>query len=431
MTTVLERDVTTALKRLAQQPHIVPETGAALRSALRWSRLVKLGGAFAVLGLGAYAVLQDVAEVTTDNAVVSAYTVALRTPIDGMVSEKATRVGDRVNRGDAIAEITNVRVDDQRLVDLREHLMRVRADAATIASQKAALVALREDLEQRSRAYIEATSARLTGAITEAALNLQATEARRGQAQRTLARRSQLNKAGFASIADLDSAQSDFDVASRQVSAQQGHLDSLQVERQAVVGGVVSQPGSNDVAYSRQRADEVTIRIDELDREKALAVSDASETAARLQSEEARIARMRKAPLASPISGIVWKLNAQDGERLGTGETVAQVVDCDQTFILATLPQNRFPDVAVGGRVEYRLSGDVTKRYGRVVSIAGDLTGGDANLAAVPINLKSPTVTARVALDPSPGECLVGRTARVLFPSSGGGFFGHLFDRFR
>jgi len=51
-------------------------------------------------------------EITTDNAVVSAYTVALRTPIDGMVSGKARRVGDPVNRGDAIAEVTNVRVDD-------------------------------------------------------------------------------------------------------------------------------------------------------------------------------------------------------------------------------------------------------------------------------------------------------------------------------
>ena len=299
MTAVLESDVTKVLERI-RRPYAVPETGAAPWSKLRWSRLVKLGGAFAVLGLGAYAVLQDVTEITTDNAVVSAYTVALRTPIDGVVNESKSirRVGDRVNRGDAIAEVANVRVDDQRLVDLREHLMRVRADAATIALQQAALVSLKEDLEQRSRAYIEATSARLTGAITEAALNLQATEARRGQAQRTLARRSQLNKAGFASIADLDSAQSDFDVASRQVSAQQGHLDSLQVERQAVVDGVVSQPGSNDVAYSRQRADEVAIRIDELDREKALAESDASETAARLQSEEARIAQ-----LIAPLEG--------------------------------------------------------------------------------------------------------------------------------
>jgi multidrug resistance efflux pump len=430
MTAVLECDVTTVLKRMAQ-PYAVPEPRAEPHSKLRWSRLVKLGGAFAVLGLGAYAVLQDVAEITTDNAVVSAYTVALRTPIDGMVSESIRRVGGRVNRGDVIAEVTNVRVDDQRLVDLREHLMRERADAATIAAQKTALVALREDLEQRSRAYLEATSARLAASVTEAALTLHATVARRTQAQQTLARRSQLAKAGYSSIADLDSAQADFDVASRQASALQGHLDSLRVEREAVVRGVVSEPGANDVAYSRQRADEVTIRINELDREKALAENDARETATRLQSEEARIARMRGAPLASPITGIIWKLNAQDGERLGAGETVAKVVDCDRTFILATLPQNRFPDVAVGSQAEYRLSGDVTRRYGHVVSITGDLTGEDANLAAVPINLKSPTVTVRVALDASQGECLVGRTARVLFPSNGGSFFGHLFDRFR
>ena len=119
MTTVLERDVTKTLRRLAQPPYTVPETGAAPASPRRWSRLVKLGGAFAVLGLGAYAVLQDVVEITTDNAVVSAYTVALRTPIDGMVSGKARRVGDPVNRGDAIAEETTliaVTASDERFL---------------------------------------------------------------------------------------------------------------------------------------------------------------------------------------------------------------------------------------------------------------------------------------------------------------------------
>jgi multidrug resistance efflux pump len=240
-----------------------------------------------------------------------------------------------------------------------------------------------------------------------------------------------LVKSGITSIADLDRAQSDFDVASHQVDALEGRLDSLRVQQQSIDQGVVSEPGSNDVAYSRQREDEVMIRLSELDRDKALAQADLNETQARLQSEEQRVARLRSAAMTSPITGMIWKLDAHDGERLGTGDTVAQVVGCDQTFIIATLPQNRFSDVAVGSRVKYRLSGDLIERYGSVASITGDATAGDRNLAALPIASKGPTITARVMPDSSSEECLIGRTARVLFPSSGRRFMEHLFDRFR
>jgi len=60
-----------------------------------------------------------VAQITIDNAVMSAYTAVLRAPIDRAVSESIRCVGDHVNRGYVIAEFTNNRAGDQRLVDLR------------------------------------------------------------------------------------------------------------------------------------------------------------------------------------------------------------------------------------------------------------------------------------------------------------------------
>jgi multidrug resistance efflux pump len=237
-------------------------------------------------------------------------------------------------------------------------------------------------------------------------------------------------KTGFSSPADLDSAQSEFDVASRQVSAQQGRLASLRAQQQALKQGVVSEPGSSDVTYSGQRADEITIRLSELDRERAVAQADIAETAARLQSEEERVSRLQSAPLPAPTSGIIWKLEASDGERLGTGDTVAQIVDCDRTFIIASLAQRYFPDIVVGSLADYRLSGDSAKRQGRVVSVTGDATGGDHNLAAIPLEQKSPTVTVRIAIDTWGRECLVGRTARVLLPPAERGLFANTLGRF-
>jgi hypothetical protein len=51
METLLERGVTTVLGRVGQ-PQAVPGTGTGPRSRLRWSGLINLGGAFALLGPG-------------------------------------------------------------------------------------------------------------------------------------------------------------------------------------------------------------------------------------------------------------------------------------------------------------------------------------------------------------------------------------------
>jgi hypothetical protein len=134
--------------------------------------------------------------------------------------------------------------------------------------------------------------------------------------------------------------------------------------------------------------------------------------------------------MIAPSAGMVWKLGASNGERVGAGETIAQIVDCDSAFIIARVPQNRVPDIMVGDEAEFRLSGDETKRHGRVLTVTGDATGGDRNLAAVPFEEKGPTAAVRIAMDPVAGECPVGRTARVLLPSNGRGFISQLLGRF-
>ncbi len=107
MTTVLESDATTVFARIGQ-PYAITETSVAPPSKLRSSRLLKPCGGCAALGLSTYTVLQDVADITTNNAVIAAYTVAPRTDIDG--------------------------------ADQRAHPTRVRADVAALATPETVLV---------------------------------------------------------------------------------------------------------------------------------------------------------------------------------------------------------------------------------------------------------------------------------------------------
>jgi hypothetical protein len=121
---------------------------------------------------------------------------------------------------------------------------------------------------------------------------------------------------------------------------------------------------------------------------------------------------------------MLWKLGASSGERVAIGGMLAETVDCHNTFIVASIPQERFSDVEIGGVARFRLSGETQERMGRVMSVTGDNNLlEDRNLASTPMIQKTSSAMARIALSPSENsddKCMVGRTARILLPTRGG-----------
>ena len=153
--------------------------------------------------------------------------------------------------------------------------------------------------------------------------------------------------------------------------------------------------------------------------------ADIKETAARLGSEEARIRKLQMATAVAPNAGMIWKVSASPGERVSTGDTIAQIVNCDAAFIIANVPQNRVPDIEVGSGGDFLVSGETAKRSGHVISVTSDETDGDKNLAAIPFEEKGATATVRIRIDDDKG-CLVGRRARIVLPSNGPGLITRL-----
>ncbi len=412
------------LARAAVGP--IPQ-GLSLPIQVPWTRLAKIGGAAAVLAIGAYAVLSDQFAIVSDNAVVSAYTISLRTPIDGLVGGRPMKIGDLVRRSSLVATVTNDRVDDQHLVDLRAHLARARAELAAVSAEMEGLKSLSAILKQRADEYKAASTARLRGSVTEALDLLVALNYRRDEAKQTLDRSSSLAERGFASTADLDRAKANFGSLFSQAAAQSGRLASLEAQLTAIKSGIVTEPGSTDVAYSQQREDEIAIRLQDLMQQRQFIVSDVNETATRLAEEEAQVAKLRTATTLAPTSGMIWKVSASPGERINAGEPIAEVVDCAAAFIIADVPQTRVPDIEVGSKAEFLISGETAKRYGQVVSVTSDATDGDRNLAAIPFEERGATATVRIQIDGDKG-CFVGRRARVVLPSDGPGLLTRLIN---
>lgn len=408
-------------------------TGAAALAPKRLRSAAKIGGALALLAVGAYAILSERGYVASENAVVSAYVISLRAPIEGYVSGIRAEVGTSVDEASALAHMENPRVDDQLLADLRARLGSLEAQRVAAEAERMELLALREDLGRRSRAHAIASAARLSALVQEAGRSLAAKEARRDQVARDLERRSGLARSGTVSGAEVERLRADYDIAAREADAQKAHLSALHAEAEAVGRGVIADPGANDVAYSTQRSDEVTIRLAELGRTIATLSAQLDETRSRLVSEERRVGLMRTAELSVPASGMIWKLGASDGERLGAGDMVAEIVDCRAAFLVAAIPQDRVPDIEIGGEARFRLSGEREERIGAVLSVTGEATlANDRNLAASPVEQSRRMATVRVSMPKAQDatDCLVGRSTRVLLPTTGGGPVDSVLRRF-
>ncbi len=410
----------------ADRPHLPPRPGIQpppKRSAGWGKRSGKVALAAGLLGLGAYAGLSEAGFVSTKEAVVSAYVATLRAPIGGMVVGAAASVGDSVLAGDRIATITDERVDGQRLADLRAMLARHRADAASLEAQRDTLVAISARLREREARHAAAFAGYIAQRALEAERLAQARAARVALARRDLSRREGLGREGVAASADIERLRGEAEAAAFEASAAEAGLAAIRAQAAAAVRGMVLGDAASDVTYSAQRADEIAIRISEVERSIASSRAAEAEAAARMQEEERRHALMSVARLTAPSDGMVWKLRATSGERLAGGDAAAEIVDCRAAFVLAAIPQERVPDITVGGKARVRVSGEDADRDGTVLSVSGDeRLAGDRNLAAAPMSNRPGMATVRVTLAPGgnrAGECPVGRTARILLPVQG------------
>ena len=388
-------------------------------------RPLKLAAACAVLVVGGYAIWSAQRFVVSDNAVVSAYVMSLRAPIEGYVSGHPAAIGREIHGGDILATMTNPLADDQRLVDFEERVNRLTVEQATLLRQRDTLEATRRDLLQRAEEHRHAMVAKLSGQVASAQMALEAKLAESEQAKRDYHRKVDLARSGTASTSDLERAQFASDALDRQARSLGGQLTAFQAELAAADHGILTENGGNDVPYSVQRADEVRLRLADLDRTLDAVREDATEAVSRVEAERRRLTMLHSATLAAPSAGMLWKLGASTGERIGTGDTAAELVDCGAAFLVAAVPQKAYSNIVLGGDARFRLAGESAERTGRIMSITGDTSlVGDRNLAAVPLDLHQPTVMVRIEVPPSPNtaaECLVGRTARILLPTSGGG----------
>lgn len=400
------------------------------RSGAKRRRLLKIGVAVGLFGAGVWAVLADSLTLTTEHAVVSAYTFGLRSPIGGQLSGLQADPGAEVDAGAPLGLVKNDRVYRQRLEELRSQHGRLRAEREATETQRHELRRMAEELEQRSIRHRRVAISWYGFQVAEAERVLRVAEVRLARDRVTLERRRRRLERGYSSRADYDLARADHDVAVSTAEAQRNRIAALTVQRNGAAQGLFVDTGHAGTAYSQQRRDEVLLRLADLDRAVATLTAEEGGTLARLQAEEWRVAQLASAVLAAPTGGVLWRVLANAGERVAPGDTVAEVMDCHSAFVLAAVPQDRAGEVRAGGIARFRLLGEARERSGRVQAVLAEGAAGpvDRNLAALPPPPARGGSLIRVTLGSPEGsegaECPVGRVARMVLPTRKGGLLG-------
>lgn len=419
--------MTGAAPQMAKAQVSVPaENAASAIPSLRWrvpTRPIKISIAVVLLLAGAYGIFSEQQYIASENAVVTAYVVTVRTPIEGTLSNLLNPVGTRISENLSVGHVENPRVDQQHLQGLRDIEEQARSSIAALLTERDNLQKQRRALLSRTGAHIQAVSTRLRLQTVEAEGLLAAKEAALKEATIELGRGKKLHEASIISDADLDKLQAQFDIATQEFAAQQADLGAIREEANAASRGILSEPGINDVAYSRQSADEIDLRLSETDRTLLALQSQATQANKDVESEAKRAELVHEADLVAPASGILWKLSALNGEHVSAGDPVLQIVDCSRGFVLAEIPQDRVPEIRVGGKARFRLSGESSERAGTVLSVSGEEQKEEnENLAAFPpinFDVRRATIRVGITAPAKDGECWVGRTARVLLPTNG------------
>lgn len=414
--------------RMAEQASALPLPLTAIRARpIRMPRrFIKMGVGGSILFAGIYGVIAENKYISTNDAVISTYVLAVRTPIDGTVTGLPLAAGVFVHHGDLLGRVDNPRVNLEHLDNLLtvEDTAQSTADALVVEQQK--LARQQRALVGRSNAHIGAVADRLKMAVAEAERLLEAKKAALQEATIELERGRKLHEAGILDTADYDKLVSAQQIADKEHSAQQADLDSVRGQAGAAERGLLAEPGANnDVSYSRQRADELAIKLAENSSVLLSSQAQADESQAAVEAESTRAELMRHTDLRSPIDGLIWKLNAVNSEHAASGDSILSLVDCRRQFLVAEVPQNRLPDITLRETAHFRLVGESQERTGTVLSVSGDAQyGAESKLAAFPRTGSSQGL-ATVIIDidnasshPDVESCLVGRSARVLIPTA-------------
>lgn len=250
-------------------------------------RLTRITVGILLLALAIAVLLPGLTGYSSLDGTVNARLAVINAPIDGEIEKPAPRIGTPVAEGETLATIRNQRVNRAILASLRTDHRTAVERVAALRRERDELARLRDDLAGRLDIFRNATIASLEREVQILQKRVEVSRAQDVVARVDLVRRQDLESKGIFTRKMVEAAQAAGAAAGGELEISNLTVELLQQRLNAVRQGIfLVGDGQNDVPYSRQRQDEVIVRIHDLN-------TRIAENEARAKQTDQQIARRR------------------------------------------------------------------------------------------------------------------------------------------
>lgn len=317
------------------------------------------------------------------NAIINGRVISIHTPVEGTVSHFNKEVGDPIKARDYVALIKNIRLNSGFRKELEVEMNSLTERVRGMNIHLAEVRSLRNKLKEKLNNTKNFEGSRLEQQILEQQFELAAQKNILSNLELLYRKQEILTKSGSVSTMDFENTKHAILAAKNRILSLESRIAAFNVEKQALAKDVYLGEGRNDVPYTQQKIDELTVVISDLSSRKLEHERRIKEIQSQIFSEDDRLTLNRTAELISPVNGLIWKKLFPDGSEVVIGTEVAQVVDCHRLFLEVEVNENSLPKIELGSTVQYRLRNTDKWLEGKVTGKSGSgRTLTDTSLAA-------------------------------------------------
>lgn len=392
-------------------------------------QVVRITVGLMLLGLAASVYLPHLYYTISSNAVINARVLTLTTPIDGYLIYGPPSVGTELNEGDVIAKIHNPSIDRVSVEDLNTDLISFSKLVQYLEKEKNNLLDLKTFLQKDARHYKDSLEEHIAFQIQEAKLKIEEIYQSLEESQKEVERIVPLLKKGFVSKALYEDAFYKKKRFEKELKQAQVRLQRFLQEQKSIKEGLfINFDGRREVSYHRQRMDDISMRMNQVDTQINEHLSRVENIKRRLRLEKERLDRLTYHKLKAPGLSVVWRSFTKLGARIDSKHPVVEILDCTNVYVDMSVHERIFEKIQPGHKAMIKVTGSEKAIQGRVVGIRGgnlNLRSASASFVArIPVR-RHREMQILIKIDEKDlkntrGDfCHVGRNAKVYFEGIG------------
>lgn len=357
-------------------------------------------------------------QVSSVEAVVNARMVTLRTPIDGVIEfrQDVNVLDEDLAPGSLVATIRNLRIDRSRLNEYHRDLElaliekdRLQARHASLSGRRDNLV---EQIDSHRKVRIQTLNTQLdeiTSKRTEFAARLTNAKQQRDRSQLLLHKK-------VVAIGQHQETENNVKILEAALKRVEAESRRVSLEHRIISSGRYFGDHYNDRSRSAIELESAEQMLNEVEADISAQFQKISSLRELLDAETSNVNRREQATIALPVAGRIWEPLVASGEFVNRGQPLVRLLDCTNALITTAVSEDVYNSLVVGGAATFILR-ESGEEFSAVVAQLSGVSSAPANLAILPSALeKEPyRATVRVSEISKNGNCLLGKTGRVIF----------------